>query len=130
MIADTSPVTLASPLTPSPPGPPLPPPCPDFDAYLERALELAQRTPAAGPAPFVLLLRVISHLRLGADPRLAATFSNYYQVGGHSLLNIGTESGLGWEQGKTGRRRRAEPDGRGQAMLCPHRRRQACAAEL
>lgn len=69
---------------------------PDFDAYLERALELAQRAHGTlGVAPFVLLLRTISHLRMGADPRLVASFTNYYQhfiVAFEDALDLAPES--------------------------------------
>eukprot|EP00887_Chlorella_sp_A99_P000040 scaffold16.g40.t1 len=50
---------------------------PDFDAYLERCLELAEQA-SVGARPYVLLLQILSHLRLGRDPQLAASFSNYY----------------------------------------------------
>ena len=78
---------------------------PDFDAYLERCLELAEAQ-TQGAAPYVLLLRIISHLRLGSDPKLVASFNNYYQAsassrGGGSAKSGGPRAGLLW--GRSGR---------------------------
>ncbi|PSC69363.1 FLOWERING LOCUS T-like isoform X2 [Micractinium conductrix] len=51
---------------------------PEFNAYLERCLELAATRPDLGPAPAVLLLQIVSHLGYATDPCLAPAFRAFY----------------------------------------------------
>ncbi|KAL4447837.1 hypothetical protein ABPG75_005056 [Micractinium tetrahymenae] len=52
--------------------------CPEFAAFLERALELARMRPDLGIAPPVLLLQIVSRLNYAADESLAASFRQFY----------------------------------------------------